>query len=291
MKETILITGATGTVGTETIKMLSEEEVRIRVGVHAITKGDRFRYLPNVEIVHLDFHNAESMKVALTGVDRVMLITPFTQDQVALGKSFIQAAKEADVQHIVRLSASGADAEPGIQLGREHREVEIYLQESRIPYTILRPTSFMQNFATSAAESIRNSNSIYMPVGQGKVSYVDARDIAAVASVVLTQPGHEDKTYEITGPEAITLNDVAHAFTIATNRVIVYIDVPESAAIATMQQQHVPDWQVNALMELYGLYKADYAVHVTDTIEKVTGRKPRTIIDFAQDYSSVFQPE
>jgi uncharacterized protein YbjT (DUF2867 family) len=189
----------------------------------------------------------------------------------------------------VRLSASGADAEPGIQLGREHREVEVYLENSGIPYTILRPAGFMQNFLLNA-DTICNSNSIYMPIGHGKVNYVDARDIAAVAATVLTQPGHENKIYEITGPEAISINDVAHALTVATNRVIAYVDVPEDAAAAGMQQHHVPGWMVNQLMELYGIYKAGYAEQVTDTVEKITGRPPRTIVDFAQDYSARFQP-
>jgi uncharacterized protein YbjT (DUF2867 family) len=289
MKETILVTAANGTVGSETIKILAGTEFRVRAGVHSLIKGDRFRGLSNVEMVHLDFHDPELLRVALTGVTHVFLITPSTQDQVEIAKNFIDVAKEVGVHHIVRLSASGADAEPGIQLGRDHREVEIYLEESGIPYTILRPAGFMQNFLNNA-DSICNNNSIYMPLGHAKINYVDARDIAAVAATVLTQPGHESKIYEITGPEAISVNDVAHALTVATNRLIAYVDVPEDTAAATMLQHHVPQWMVNNLMELYGIYKAGYAQHITDTIEKVTGRQPRSIVDFAQDYSQHFQP-
>jgi uncharacterized protein YbjT (DUF2867 family) len=290
MKETILITSASGTVGSETIKIMSGTNFRVRAGVHSLIKGDRFRALPNVEMVHLDFHNPELVRVALTGVSRVFLITPFVQDQVQIAKDFVQAAQAAGVQYLIRLSASGADAEPGIQLGRDHREVELHLQNSGLPYTILRPASFMQNFF-QFADSVCNHNSIYMPVGHGKISYVDARDIAAVAATILTQPnGHEGKIYEITGPEAISINDVAHALTVATNRLIAYVDVPEEAAVASMQQHHLPDWRIQALLELYGIYKAGYAGQVTDTVAQITGRPPRTIIDFAQDYSSHFQP-
>lgn len=289
MKETILITSANGTVGSETVKALSGTDCRVRAGVHSLIKGDPFRALPNVELVHLDFRDPESMIVALTGVTKVFLITPFTQDQATLAKSFINVAKSVGVHHIVRLSASGADAEPGISLGRDHREVEIYLEESGIPFTLLRPAGFMQNFLL-AADSICYNNSIYMPIGHGKINYVDARDIAAVAATILTQPGHENKIYEITGPEAISINDVAHALTAATNRLIVYVDVPESDAKTTMLQHHVPEWMVNALLELYGIYKAGYAEQITDTIERLTGRQPRTINDFAQDYNQHFQP-
>jgi uncharacterized protein YbjT (DUF2867 family) len=291
MRETILITSATGTVGSEAVKILSENESRIRAGVHSLIKGDRFRSFANVDLVHLDFKDPESLKVNLTGVTRAFLITPFVQDQVAIAKNFIQAAKDTGLKHIVRLSASGADAQPGIQLGREHREVEVFLESSGLTYTILRPTSFMQNFLTQAAESIRNKNSIYMPAGHGLVSYIDARDIAAVAEVVLTQSGHENKIYELTGPEAISVNDVAHALTVATDRVITYVDVPEEAAAAAMQQKHLPEWKIKALMELNGVYKAGYAAKVTDTVERLTGSKPRSIVDFAQEHSHEFLPQ
>jgi uncharacterized protein YbjT (DUF2867 family) len=290
MKETILITGATGTVGSETVKALAGEDVKTRVGVHSIIKADRFRALPNIEPVHLDFDDPVTLEAAFTGVTKAFLITPFTEDQVSMAKTMIDYAVKTGVQHLVRLSASGADAEPGIQLGRWHREAEEYLIHSGIPYTILRPSGFMQNFVNYAADGIRNDNKIYMPVGSGKVSYIDARDIAAVAKVVLTQPGHENKIYELTGPEAVSVNDVAHAITQATNRVIAYIDVPEEAASAAMAQQHMPPWMVNAMMELNGIYKAGYGAQVSDTVEKLTGQPARTISDFAQDYASSFQP-
>jgi uncharacterized protein YbjT (DUF2867 family) len=289
MTETILITGATGTVGSETVKVLSGEDVKIRAGVHSIIKGDRFKSFSNVELVQLDFHNPESLWVALTGVDRVLLITPFTQDQATLAKALIDVAKQVgELPHIVRLSASGADAEPGIRIGRDHREVEVYLEAAGLPYTILRPGGFMQNFLMSA-QSIRDQNSIYLPQGEGKVSYIDARDIAAVAGQILTHPaGHENKIYELTGPEAISATQVAQALTLATDRVITYVDVPESAAESAMLQQHLPPWMVNGLLELYSIYKAGYADQVTDTVAQLSGRSPRSINDFAQDYSSYF---
>jgi uncharacterized protein YbjT (DUF2867 family) len=290
MKETILITGATGTVGAETVKALSALEVHVRAGVHSLIKGDRFRGLANVDMVHLVFQDPETLRVAFTGVDRVFLITPLMENQVEAAKKMIDMARETGVRHIVRLSVSGAVADPDIQLGRWHREVERYVEQSGIAYTHLRPTTFMQNFVTSAAASICDANAIYMPLGHARISFVDARDVAAVARVVLTQPGHEYKVYEITGPEAITVNDVAHALTQATDRLITYVDVPEEAALKTMQQRQLPEWMIGALAELNGICKAGQISQVTDTIEKLTGRKPRTIFDFAQDYCSCFEP-
>lgn len=291
MKETILVTGATGTVGSETIKALSGLDIHVRAGVHSLIKGDRFRGLPNVDMVHLVFQDPETLRVAFTGVDRVFLITPLAENQVEAAKKMIDMARQTGVRHIVRLSASVAGTRPDIQLGRWHREVEEYLEASGIPYTHLRPSSFMQNFVSHAtAASICDANAIYMPFGQARVSFVDARDVAAVARVVLTEPGHERKVYELTGPEAITVNEVAHALTQATDRLITYVDVPDEAALKAMHQHQMPDWMVAALTELNGVCRAGSASQVTDTIEKLTHRKPRSIFDFAQDYSSCFQP-
>jgi uncharacterized protein YbjT (DUF2867 family) len=290
MKETILITGATGTVGAETVKALSALDIHVRAGVHSLIKGDRFRGLPHVDMVHLVFQDPETLRVAFTGVDRVFLITPLLENQVAVAKQMIDMARQTGVRHIVRLSASGAGAEPGIQLGRWHREVERYLEASGIPYTHLRPSSFMQNFVTNAAPSICDANTIYMPFGQARISFVDARDVAAVARVVLTESGLENKIYEISGPEAITVNDVAHALTQATDRMIAYMDVPEEAAAQAMREHLLPEWMIGVLVELNGICKAGHASQVNDTVERLTGRKPRTIFDFAQDYSSCFQP-
>src|SRR5688572_23212378 len=185
MHETILITGATGTVGTQLVKTLSNLEVKVRAGVHSIIKGEKLK-LPHVELCEIEFHKPDSLKAAMTGADRVFMITPFSEDQVELGKVTIDAAKAAGVKHFVKLSALGADAEPGIQLGRWHREVEKHLEGSGLTYTIIRPASFMQNFVNYTGGSIINENTIYMPLGDGKVSYIDVRDIAIIACHVLT---------------------------------------------------------------------------------------------------------
>src|SRR5688572_549197 len=190
MEETILITGATGTVGNQVVKKLSNLDVKVRAGVHSLIKGENLKF-PNVEVCELKFHKPESLKAVFTGVDRVFMITPMTEDQVEIGKSLIDAAKAAGVKHVVKLSAAGAELEHTIQLGRWHREVEKYLEESGLNYTILRPASFMQNFVDYYGNSIRKENKIYLPLGNGKVSFIDARDIADVAACVLTS----DKYY------------------------------------------------------------------------------------------------
>lgn len=290
MHETILITGATGTVGSEVVKDLAATNVKVRAGVHSIIKGDRFRVFPDVDTVEIDFARPETLKAAYTGVTRVFQITPFTQDQVEIGKKLIDAAKDAGVQHIVKLSASGADAKPGIQLGRWHRDVEKHLESSGVNYTLLRPTSFMQNFVNYQGYTIQHESKIYMPLGEGQVSYIDARDIAAVARVVLTESGHEGKAYELTGPAALSVAEVAAIIAKITSRTVTYIDVPEAAARQAMSGMHMPGWMIDAMMELNAINKAGYAANVTDTVKQITGQPARSFADFAQDYAACFAP-
>ncbi|QNF32309.1 SDR family oxidoreductase [Adhaeribacter swui] len=291
MHETILVSGATGTVGTELIEALSSENVRVRAGVHSIIKGDRFRVFPNVDLVEIDFARPETLRVAYTGVTRVFQITPFVENQVEIEKQLVDMAKEVGVKQIVKLSASGADAEPGIQMGRWHHQGEQYLQNSGIPFTILRPTSFMQNFITYEGASILQEGKIYQPLGTGKVSYIDANDIAAVAQVVLTQPNYYGRILDISGPEAISVEEVAAILSRVSGRTITYVDVPEEAARQAMSSHHMPEWMINAMLELNQTLKAGYGANVTNTVAQITGRPARTFTEFAQNNAHCFIPE
>ncbi|TGE26974.1 SDR family oxidoreductase [Hymenobacter metallicola] len=290
MPHTILITGATGNVGTEVIKALTNRGLTVRAGVHSVIKGDRLKQLyPDIQLVEMDYSKPETLHVALTGVDRVLMITPFSEDQVAVGKRLLDAAKHVGVNYIVRLSAAGADAEPGIQLGRWHREVERYLEQSGLAYSILRPGSFMQNFVNYNADSICREGKLYMPLGEAKVSYIDVRDIAATAAQLLATDSseHHGKAYELTGPQAVSLTEVATALSQATGRPIAYVDVSEEAARQAMSQS--PAWMRDAMMELYGISKAGYAAGITTAVEAITGCPPRTIEQFAHDYCQHFK--
>jgi uncharacterized protein YbjT (DUF2867 family) len=290
MSHTILVTGATGTVGSELVLALANRGVTVRAGVHSIIKGDRFSHITSgVQLVEMDFHKPSTLRVALTGVGRVFMVTPFTEDQVAISKQFIDIAQQAGVQQIVRLSAAGAEAEPGIQLGRWHREVEQYLEQSGIAYTILRPSSFMQNFVEQYSDSIRHEGKFYLPLGEGKVSYIDIRDIAAVAATILTAEiqQHNGRAYTLTGPAALSGQEVADAISRATGRSVQYVDVPEAAARQAMAQ--LPAWMTDALLELHAISKAGYAAGISTAVQDITGHPPHTIDQFAHDCRYHFQ--
>jgi uncharacterized protein YbjT (DUF2867 family) len=289
MPETILITGATGTVGSRLVRALSNRGVHVRAGVHSVIKGERLRQLyPAVQLVELDFERPETLTTAFTGVDRVFLVVPFVENQVDISRRLIDAARAAGVRQVVKLSAMGAEAEPGIQLGRWHRAAEQYLAESGLPYAILRPASFLQNFVTYQGDTIRQQRSIFMPLGQGRVGYIDAFDIAEVAAAVLTDdiPKHHGRAYTLTGPQALTVQEVADAIGQATGQPVQYVDVPEQAARQAMQG--APAWMVDSLMELNTLSRHGHAATVTTDVQRLTGGAPRTVQEFAQDHRADF---
>ncbi|GAB3201561.1 uncharacterized protein YbjT (DUF2867 family) [Pontibacter aydingkolensis] len=291
MHLTILVTGATGTVGCEVVKQLSmiDGDLRVRAGVHSIIKGENLKRLPGVEIVEMDFEDQESLHAAFTHVDKLFLVTPMAKDQVQMAKTLVDEAKKAGVKHIVKLSVMGADAEPGLQLGRWHRETEKYIEDSGIAYTFLRPASFMQNFVNYCGDTIKQEGKIYMPTGDGKVGYIDARDIAAVGVEALTGEGHEGKVYELTGPDAISHGEAARILSEVTGKQVEYVDVSGDAARKSMNEQGTPDWMADAMMELYDAHKAGYSEEVLDSVKAITDRKPHSFRQFAQDYKECFK--
>lgn len=288
MSITILVTGSTGTIGTQVIKQLTAHPgVKVRAAVRSTAKADAVREL-GAEPVEFEWSRPETFATALQGVDKLFLLTPFTPDQVELAQRLIDAAKAAGIKHIVKLSAFGCDNEPGIQLGRWHRAIEQAIEAAGIPYTFLRPNNFMENFIGYYPPA--PDGNIYLPFGQGAVSWIDGRDIAAVAVAALLGHGHEGKVYTLTGGEALTVDQVAAQITEATGRTVRFVDVPEEAARSAMLGMQLPEWMVSAMMELHGIDKAGYAAAVTPTVQELTGSAPRSFRDFARENAAAWSP-
>ncbi|RDV15110.1 SDR family NAD(P)-dependent oxidoreductase [Pontibacter diazotrophicus] len=291
MHKTILVTGATGTVGKEVAIQLSmmDEDIRVRAGVHSIIKGENLKRLPNVEVVEMDFKDQESLHAAFTHVDKVFMVTPFTNDQVQMAKTLVDEAKRQGVKHLVKLSVIHADTAPGFMLGRWHREIEKYIEDSGIPYTFLRPSSFMQNYIHYDAESIKNEGRFYHSTGNGKIGLIDVRDIAAVGVEVLLGSGHEGKAYELTGPEAISNQQAAQIIGEVTGTQVQYVDVPADAARSAMLEKKAPEWMVDAMLELESAYSEGRFSDTTDTVQQLTGRPPHSFRQFVKDHQESFE--
>jgi len=293
MVVTILVTGVTGTVGSEVVKQASNyTDVHVKAAARSVNRiinleGDR------VKTVALDYNKPESMKEALKDVDKLFLLTPDAPNALELASNLVNEARTAGVRHIIKQSMIGADLKADAEVMRLHRQAEQIIEESGIPYTFLRPNEFMQNFINFHGHSIKNNNAFYLPMESAKVSVVDVRDIAAVAVKALTENGdnnkHNNKIYLIAGPEALSYHQMAELLSNATGKKISYTSISEEEARAAMKEMCMDDWLINALLELYNYFRKEYASQVSSAVEEVTGKKPIPFTQFARDYVEVFR--
>lgn len=281
----ILVTGATGTNGSEIVKRLLALEVPVRVLVRSPEKGAQFA---GAEVVVGDLSQPKTIPPALDGVTKALLLPPLLPTMVELQANFIEAAKAAGVGHIVKFSALGADPNASFVLGQWHGEAEALLAASGLAFTNLQPNGFMQNFIGFAG-SIAAEGAFYQPGGTAAVSHVDVRDIADVAVKTLTEPGHEGKTYVITGPEALTGDQVAAVLAEGLGRLVNYVDVSPADFRATMLSYGQPAWLVDALNELFAYYRDGYGAVVTDTVATVAGHAATPFSQFVADYQASFR--
>lgn len=282
----ILISGATGTVGRALVTQLNEAGVSFRALVRNLAKAEDLA--PGAELVAGDFDNPESLQAALNGVERAFLLPPFTPDAAELQRNFITAAKAAGVQHVVKLSVIDASLDSPASLLREHAEGEKALTESGMAWTLLRANGFNQNMFQNA-DSIKGSGQFYQPAADAKISFVDVRDIAAVAAEALTGEGHEGKTYNVTGPEALDFSQVAAELSATIGKPVQYIPISAEQFRSTMTSYGVPDWMVQSLDELFSLYRSGYGSEVSEDVARVTGRPAITFARFARDFAPAFQ--
>ncbi len=160
-----------------------------------------------------------------------------------------------------------------------------HLRESGLDHTILRPTGFMQN-TLAFAGSISSEGGFYAPLADARVAWVDVRDIAAVAAVALTEEGHEGQTYEVTGPEAVSYEQVAEALSRATGKRIEHVSVPPEQLAASLRQAGLPDWYAKDMAALQEGFAAGRGETVTDVVREVAKRDPRTLEAFAREYGA-----
>jgi uncharacterized protein YbjT (DUF2867 family) len=284
MSKPVLVTGATGTIGRDVAKRLSARGVSVRAGVRDQAKA-RKEFGSNIALAPFDFEKEKTFSEALEGVEKVFLLPPLLPNQLELMNAFVDAAKRAGIRYIVKLSAIGIDDETQPTAVKWHSANEQHIRESGLPFTFLRPNSFMQNFFTYFPP---RNGAIYLPWANGTASFVDTRDIGSVTANVLTNDGYEGKTYTLTGPATLGIGEVAGILSEVTGREIKYVDVPEAAARDGMLQAGVPQWQVDLVIELHAVNKQNRWSAVTSDIEKVTGAPPTDFAQFARDHAEKF---
>jgi len=282
----ILVTGSTGNVGTEVVKQLAAGGHKVRALVRD-TKDATGKFPTTVDVVVGDLDNIESLVNAMKGVEKVYLLAPFTPGLVKQEANAVEAIKRANVRRVVKHSALGAQWE-GITLARWHRATEKAIESAGVSWTHIRPSGFFSN-ALGWAGMIKNGGTVYYPTGEGKLGAVDTRDIASVAAKVLTEPGHEGKAYDVTGPAALSTRQQVDLIGKAIGKQLKFVDVPNAAARDSMLGQGMPTPIVDALIEFCDAIKANKCDAVNDTVQRLTGKTPRTFEAWTKENAAAFK--
>lgn len=283
----ILVTGATGKTGGALVEELRARGVPVQamVRTHAQVAGFRAR---GVEAIVADYDDPRSLPAAVRGVDKLYLLTAPSIHQADHQIALIDVAKTAGVQYIVKHSGGGAAKGSASPFMAQHGQVEDYLVASGIPHTILRPSLFMQNFDVFYGPSIAGTGMFYTSVGDTPVSFVDARDIAAVAAHVLLEDVHQGQVYEVTGGEALSHGDVASQLSTLLGKRVQHIPIPDETQRQGLLDAHLGDWFANSMVALNRFYREGGGATVADTVQRLTGRAPRTMHDYLCENLAAF---
>ena len=274
MNGKVLITGATGTLGKAIVQAATGSGFAIRQGVRDTAKADS-----HVEAVHFDYSDTATIAPALEGVSALVLMAPPLEAQApALLEPAIAAAKKAGLQQIVLISAFGVNHNEQAPM----RMVEHLVMDSKVPYTILRPNFFMENFSEGPqASGIREQNAIYLPAGDGKTSFISVKDIATVAVAALKQ-SLTSVEIDLTGPQALTHFEVAKIITETSGRTVEYHPITEEQMSEGARSHGMPEPMIAYLEMLYRVVRAGHAAGIAAIPESLHGYEPRTFKTFAE---------
>jgi uncharacterized protein YbjT (DUF2867 family) len=286
----ILVIGATGPTGSEATRQLLLRGERVRALTRDRAKAEAMPALAGAEIAVGDSSKPKSLDGVFAGVEKVYLVPPLDLGWNRMQSGLVDAARRAGVRHIAKISAIGVGPDqPSMSLSY-HWQGEKEIEASGIPYTHVRGNSFSQNTLFEAA-TITADGRFYDCVGDARFAKVDARDIGEVVARVLTEDGHEGKTYELTGPEALTYEEIASRLTAALGRRIEYVDVSTAERAARLEATGLPRWLANEFSAIYGrgFYRDGGGSYTTGTVETLLGRPPRPYDDFARDHAGAFR--
>ena len=273
----ILVVGASGTVGSELSRLLAA------AGHRVVKTTSRTPTAPDQ--VQVDLASGAGLKAAFDGVDRAFLLAPpGYANQEALLAPLIDESKARGLQKVVLMTAMGANADEAAPM----RKAERRLEASGLAFNIIRPNWFMQNFHTFWLHGIQTAGQIFLPVGSAKGSFIDARDIAAVAAKLLTDDALANREFDLTGPRALDHAEVAAILTQATGKTIVFTDITPEAMLQGLLGAGLPKDYAEFLVLILGYFKAGYAERTTDAVQQITGQAPRSIEAYAKDYRAAW---
>lgn len=274
----ILVTGANGNVGGEVMRRLAADGHAVRVLVRS---RDRACDIPDtVDIVAGDFADDETLRRAVAGAEAVYMTSFEHPDLLRLQMNLIAAAQEGGSRVVVRLSGMRADVGASAEISRIHGLGDRQLADSGLGYVLLQPNWFHQNFFWLFRNGVMR-----LPVGKGRTSFVDVRDIAAVAVAALTDPSHLGKTYVLTGPAALTHEEVAQVISQATGKSFAFEDVDDETWRAQALEGGKDQRSVDGLLGLFRMIRGGSMAEVSGDVERVIGHPPIALRQFAREYA------
>lgn len=282
-KPLILVAGATGNTGSGLVPALLSRGARVRALVHSPAKAESLRK-QGAEVVVADLSKPETLEPAVSGVDRIYMCLFNGPEQANHGRNLIAAARKAGRPYVVHHSGSGTDRS---RIIRDSLEVESALKASGLPWTIIRPTFYLQNLLM-AAPTVISQGAIYLPMRDGRMAMTDVRDIVDVAARLLLDGDHEGRTYMLTTPEAFTIAEFATALGAALGKPVQYVDVPVAAAKESMVGMGVDPWIADGYMELLDGFASGWGNKTFDDTRKILGRPARDHRQFAADFKDAF---
>ena len=285
----VLVTGATGNVGSHTVRELRDRGISVRAfvrdpGKAAAELGD------GVELAIGDFSDAASVRRALEGVEDVFLACSNDPRQVEYEIGVIDAAADLGARRIVKLSALGAQVGSPLAFWDWHGRIEGHLRASGIPSVVLQPSFYMTNLL-AAAEGVRHEGALFAPAEGARISMIDPRDVGTAAAFLLAEDGHQEETYVLTGTEPITYERVAEELSAVAGRPIPFVAVPDEAARQALVGAGIPEFVAGQLVTLFGLLRQGAYEQTTDAVSGLSGREPRTLAAFVRDHAELFRVE
>ncbi len=286
MGNQILVIGGTGTTGRALVEKLKENQANFKALVRNEEKAASLNLTEDQKAIGV-LGNWESVGKALQGTDTVFLLTGAGPSNVEDQNGLIDRAKASGVRKVVKISAVGANTGSEIHLADWHGQIEDHLKSSGMNYVILRPHSFMQNILMNLP-TIKEQGVFYQSMGNGKIPFVDTRDIAEAAYCCLLSDEFNNGTYDITGPQALSYDEFASALSSATKKQISSVAIPPDAHNGAMRDAGVPDWLADDLTKMSS-YWSQATLDPSSDYNKLTGKQQRTVQQFAGDYASYFK--
>ena len=272
------------------IREFARQQIPVRALVRSRAKAQDLEMLPTVELVEGDMLRPETLTGALSGVDRVLLISSADQQMVEAQYTFIDAAKKAGVRHIVKFSGLGAALGSPFLFTQMHAEIERYLERSGLSWTHLRPSQFMQMYLREVSTIVAES-AFFLPMEGAKLAPVDIEDTAKAAFVLLNTPGHEGMSYDMTGPEALSMTEIAEQISLAIGKTVRYVNISQEERKRSVLAAGVPQYFADAL-DAQGMLRrmgAEAVVH--PETHAALGLRPTPFAEFAHRHAAAFRGE